>query len=202
MRILSEAQTAALIAGARGTRFEAFYAVASKLGPRYGEFAGLMWEDVDFGRRALTIRRSVSTYRAGERWSPTKTGEEREILMPRSIESVLTRHRALQNEERLAAKGEWKNPKLVFPNRTGGVSRHAAVFENFKAHRARADLPDVRFHDLRHTAITLMLRHGVDVRTVADIAGHKDPAMTLRVYAHVLPSMQERAADTIDSYGF
>ena len=58
----------------------------------------------------------------------------------------------------------------------------------------------MRFHDLRDTAATLMIRGGVDVRTVADILGHADPAMTLRRYAHVLPDMRERAANLIDSY--
>ncbi len=58
----------------------------------------------------------------------------------------------------------------------------------------------MRFHGLRDTAVTLMIRSGVDVRTVADILGHADLAMTLRRYAHVLPDMRVRAANIIDSY--
>src|SRR5215217_7157351 len=77
----------------------------------------------------------------------------------------------------MAARGSWKNPDLVFSNTRGGVNRRATVYENFQRHRERAGLPEMRFHDLRDTAGTLMIRGGVDVRTVADILGHADPAM-------------------------
>jgi integrase len=110
------------------------------------------------------------------------------------------RHRKIQATEKLAAGGAWKNPELVFPNTKGGVNRRATLYENFQRHRQKAGLPEMRFHDLRDTAGTLMIRAGVDVRTVADILGHADPAMTLRRYAHVLPGMRERAASVIDSY--
>jgi integrase len=76
------------------------------------------------------------------------------------------------------------------------------TYENFQCHREEAGLPKIRFHDLRDTAATLMIRGGVDIRTVADILGCADPAMTLRRYAPVLPDMRERAASVIDEYAF
>jgi integrase len=151
-------------------------------------------------RRLLRVWRSVNTDRAGEVWSSTKTGEEREIVLPENIAASLMRHRKMQAEEKLAVGASWRNPELVFPNTKGGVNRRAKLYENFQRHRERAGLPQMRFHDLRDTAATLMIRGGVDVRTVADILGHADPAMTLRRYAHVLPDMRERAANLIDSY--
>lgn len=202
MRILSAEQAAALVNSVHGTRHDALYAVAVWLGPRQGELAALTWADVDPERRLLAVRRSVNTDRAGERWSPTKTGEEREIVLPERVAASLARHRKIQAEEKLAAGAAWKNPDLVFPNTLGGVNRRAILYENFQRHRERAGLPEMRFHDLRDTAATLMIRAGVDVRTVADILGHADPAMTLRRYAHVLPDMRERAAGVIDSYTF
>jgi len=202
MRVLSAEQAAALVDSVRGTRHEALYAVAVWLGPRQGELAALTWADVDPEGKLLRVWRSVNTDRAGERWSSTKTGEEREIVLPEHIAASLVRHRKIQAQEKLAssASGGWKNPDLVFPNTLGGVNRRATVYENFQRHRERAGLPQMRFHDLRDTAGTLMIRAGVDVRTVADILGHADPAMTLRRYAHVLPDMRERAAKLIDSY--
>jgi integrase len=155
---------------------------------------------VDPERKMLRVWRSVNTDRAGERWSSTKTGEEREIVLPDHIAASRARHRKLQAGEKLAAGGSWKNPNLVFPNTLGGVNRRATLYENFQRYRQRAGLPEMRFHDLRDTAGTPMIRVGVDVRTVADILGHADPAMTLRRYAHVLPDMRERAAKLIDSY--
>jgi integrase len=200
MRVLSAEQAAALVDSVRGTRYEALYAVAVWLGPRQGELAALTWADVNPEKRLLRIWRSVNTDRAGEIWSATKSGEEREIILPENIAASLIRHSKIQAEEKLAAGRSWKNPDLVFPNTRGGVNRRATVYENFQRHRERAGLPEMRFHDLRDTAGTLMIRGGVDVRTVADILGHADPAMTLRRYAHVLPDMRERAASVIDSY--
>jgi integrase len=200
VRVLSAGQAAALVESVSGTRHEALYAVAVWLGPRQGELAALTWDDVDADLKLLRVWRSVNTDRAGERRSSTKTGEEREIVLPEHIAASLARHRKIQAEEKLAAGGNWRNPDLVFPNTLGGVNRRATVYENFQRHRERAGLPRMRFHDLRDTAGTLMIRAGVDVRTVADILGHADPAMTLRRYAHVLPDMRERAANLIDSY--
>jgi integrase len=203
MRVLSAEQAAALVDSVRGTRYEALYAVAVWLGPRQGELAALTWDDVDPERKVLRIWRSVNTDRAGERWSSTKTGEEREIVLPEQVAALLVRHHKLRAEEKLGAEakpGAWKNPDLVFSNTLGGVNRRATLYENFQRHRKNAGLPEMRFHDLRDTAATLMIRAGVDVRTVADILGHADPAMTLRRYAHVLPDMRERAAKLIDSY--
>jgi integrase len=202
MRVLDEGQAALLVASVEGTRFEALYAVAVWLGPRAGELCALKWEDVELGKSpAMVVRRSVSTYRAGEVWSATKTGEEREIPLPPKVAARLQRHRAAQARDQLArSPGSWADPALVFPNAQGSVTRHASLWENFHRHRRKAGLPEMRFHDLRHTAITLMLKGGVDVRTVAEIAGHSDPAMTLRRYAHVIPDMRRRAALSIDSY--
>jgi integrase len=174
--------------------------VAVWLGPRQAELAALTWAEVHPERRLLRIWRSVNTDRAGEIWSSTKTGEEREIILPENIAAALVRQRKIQAEEKLGAGASWRNPELVFPNTKGGVNRRATLYENFQRHRERASLPRMRFHDLRDTAGTLMIRGGVDVRTVADILGHADPAMTLRRYTHVLPDMRERAATLIGSY--
>ncbi|MDQ3793293.1 MAG: tyrosine-type recombinase/integrase [Actinomycetota bacterium] len=204
MRVLSAEQTAALIGTLRGTRHEALYTVAAKLGPRQGELAALFWEDLALDRKVptLVVRRSVATDRAGERWSTTKSGEEREIVFTSSIAETLRRHRTLQSKERLAAKRPWRDGRLVFPNTKGAVNRRASVYENFQRHREKLGLHKMRFHDLRDTAATLMIRGGVDLPAVADILGHADPAMTLRRYSHVLPDMRVRAANIIDSYGF
>jgi integrase len=120
MRVLSAEQAASLVESVRGTRHEALYAVAVWLGPRQGELAALKWADVDPERRLIAIRNSVNTDRAGERWSSTKTGEEREIVLPEHIAASLERHgKKIQAEEKLAAGGSWRNPDLVFPNTLG-----------------------------------------------------------------------------------
>ena len=131
--------------------------------------------------------------------NPNRAGTK-PIVLPEHISASLARHRKLQAEEKMAAGGAWKNPDLVFPNTLGSVSRRATLYENFQRHRQRARLPELRFQDLRDTAGTPMIRAGVDVRTVADILGHAEPAMTLRRYGHVSPDMRERAAKLINTY--
>jgi integrase len=69
---------------------------------------------------------------------------------------------------------------------------------SFKSVLKRADLPDIRLHDIRHTAATLLLSHNVNIKVVSEMLGHADIATTLRIYGHVLPTMQQSAADTMD----
>ncbi len=201
MRPISAPQAARLVASARGTREEAFYALAVKLGPRQGELAALFWSDLDAEAGTLAIRRSAFTHGAGTAWGETKTGEARTIKLPTSVRESLERHRAIQAEERLGARS-WEDPRLVFPNRRGGVHRRNSVMVIFRRHLEAAELPRIRFHDLRHTAAVNMLNAGVPVNVVSQILGHKDPAMTLRRYAHVLSDAQQMAADKIDGYGW
>ncbi len=96
MRVLSSEQAAALVESVRGTRYEALYAVAVWLGPRQAELAALTWADVNPEGRLMRIWRSVNTDRAGEIWSSTKTGEEREVILPENIAASLMRHRKMQ----------------------------------------------------------------------------------------------------------
>lgn len=201
MRALSE-EEARLMEAAKGTRREVLYDVALTLGPRQGEIRALRWSDLDLsGQPTLVIERSVSTD-YGIEWGPTKTGEERRVRVPGRLVEALRRHRKAQLEERARAR-EWEDPTLIFPNTRGAIWRHQTMHASFKLDLKAADLPDsVRFHDLRHTAATLMLKKRVPVNVVARVLGHSDPAMTLRRYAHALPDMQEMAAEAMESYAF
>ena len=202
MRALSEEEAARLMEAAKGTRHELLYDVALTLGPRQGELRALRWSDLDLsGARTLTIERSVHTDYGIER-GPTKTGEERRVRVPDRLVEALRRHRKAQLEERAAAR-EWEDPSLLFPNTRGAIWHHQTMHDSFKLDLEAAGLPKtVRFHDLRHTAATLMLKKRGPVNVVARVLGHSDPAMTLRRYAHALPDMQEMAAEAMESYGF
>jgi integrase len=203
MRALSEEEAARLIGAVRGTRREALYSVACKLGPRQGELRGLRWQDLnlDGATPTMTIAWSCSTHH-GVRWGPPKNGESRVVRLPKKAVEVLRRHRSMQLEERVSSRG-WQDPELVFPNTIGAVNSHSIMHRNLKGDLRKAGLPvEVRFHDLRHTAATLALRANTPVPVVAKMLGHADPALTLRRYSHVLPDMDQRAADAIDDYLF
>ena len=97
---------------------------------------------------------------------------------------------------------EWEDHSLVFPNRYGRVNCKSCVYRDFFRHLEAASLPRIRFHDLRHTAATLAIRAGTPIHVVAKMLGHKDPAMTLRRYSHVLDEMEDTAAQRMYGYAF
>jgi integrase len=116
---------------------------------------------------------------------------------------ALGRHHKLQLEERMVAPGgAWEDNGLVFPKPNGRSGVHSRLSSKLHKDLRDAGLPDVHFHVLRHTAATLMIRSGVPIRVVADVLGHRDPAVTLRKYAHVLSDMQDDAAQRMDGYAF
>ncbi len=182
-----------------GTRDEALITLALRTGMRQGEFAALRWEDLDLdgSRPSVRVARSADT-RTRTVVTSTKTGEERVVrLGPRTVE-VLETHRGRQRVERMAA-GAWQDPGWVFPNTRGKVRRRDSVMRAFRGALDRAGLdPAVRFHDLRHTAATHALKAGRPIHEVAKMLGHKDPAMTLRRYSHVLDDMGDATARAME----
>ncbi|HEY5158549.1 MAG TPA: site-specific integrase [Anaerolineales bacterium] len=93
---------------------------------------------------------------------------------------------------------KWWDNGLIFPTTIGTPMAARNMYEDFKKLLRRIDLPAIRFHDLRHTAATLMLQQGVHPKIVQERLGHADISMTLNIYSHVLPSMQEDAAEKLD----
>ncbi|HEU5438769.1 MAG TPA: site-specific integrase [Ktedonobacterales bacterium] len=95
----------------------------------------------------------------------------------------------------------WTDNDLVFPNGYGGIMiPHNITKRSFKRHLVQAGLSrDVRFHDLRHTAATLLLASGVNVKVVSEMLGHSSVSITLNIYAHVLPHMRQSAASAMDN---
>ncbi len=185
------------MAAVEGTTERVFYLVAVGLGLRRGELLGLRWSDFDAERRELSVRRVVIVRGGKERWILPKDGEEHTIRLGSKLVSAFHEHRKLQAERRLAASS-WEHPELILTGKTEGVIRDSTLQDRFKKILVEVGLPTIRFYDLRHTAATLMLKNKVDVRTVAEILGHRDPAMTRRKYSHVLADMQDDSASRMD----
>jgi integrase len=160
------------LTAARGDRYEGIYVVAVHTGMRQGEILGLRWEDVDLEAGALSIRRSWSMTKDGPLFAPPKTAKSRRSLrLTGATVAALKRHRVRQNEERLALGDEWHDNDLVFPNHHGGPLHSWILCAAFKKVLRRADLPDVRFHDLRHTCATLLFARGVHPKLVQELLG-------------------------------
>lgn len=114
--------------------------------------------------------------------------------------AALKKHRAVQAAERLVLGEAWAEPDLVFTTKIGTpLGKSDFIRRSFKAVLRRAGLPDIRFHDLRHTAATLLLAAGENMRTIQEMFGHSRFSTTADIYAHVLPDQQRQTADKMDA---
>ena len=110
----------------------------------------------------------------------------------------LRKHSELQQKERQFAGNRWQEQDMIFPSSIGTPLEPRNLGKHFEQLLAQAGLPRIRFHDLRHTAATLMLLQGVHPKVVQERLGHSSITLTLDTYSHVLPSMQEEAAEMLD----
>jgi integrase len=201
MVTLSEEQVRRLLDVVADDRFEALYVLAVTTGMREGELLGLRWQDVDLERATLQVRMSVQETAGPYILAETKTTySRRSTALTQAAVDALLRHRDAQAEERRLMGEAWDSSlDLVFPNGFGGIMiPHNLAKRAFKRYLAKAGLPDMRFHDLRHTAATVLLSRGVNVKVVSELLGHADVSITLRVYAHVLPHMQQSAVAAME----
>jgi len=193
---------------AKGSRFEAIYVVALTLGMRRGEVLGLRWSDIDQEQRTLRVSQSMQRIATGSdsgkkselRASETKTdGSRRTIALPDSVVRSLKAHRVRQIQDRLAAGLSWQDTGLVFTSRNGRPLEPILLHRDYKNLLERAALPNMRFHDLRHSAASLLLAQGVHPRAIMELLGHSSITVTMNVYGHVLPAMMREAADKMES---
>lgn len=163
---------------------EALFALAITTGMRRGELLALRWSDVDFEAAEIHIQRTVQYvnhdgYKVHE---PKTRGSRRTVMLPRDTVRILREHRMRQLEENASA--------LLFPGTTGSFRAAHGVNMALKRALTKAGLPEIRFHDLRHTAATLLLRSGASLKSVQKTLGHSNIQTTMR-YLHVLSDMAE-----------
>jgi integrase len=202
MQPLSRDQVRIFLDTVRGDRMEALYVLAVTAGLRQGELLALKWEDVDLegANPTLEVRRSLSETRGRRSFVTPKSGRGRHLRLSRRAVSALRAHRKRQLEERVRKAGLWEDIGLVFPSEVGSPMSGRNLYRAFKIRVKRASLPEtLRFHDLRHTCATLLLRQGVHVKYVQELLGHADISLTLNVYSHVLPDMCDAAVSAMDA---
>jgi integrase len=194
-------QARALLQSAHTDRLEALFVLAVTTGMRQGELLGLKWDDVDMETGILQVRRTLSTATGrGFSFNAPKTAKgRRSIKLPASAISSLRRHRETQQQESDNITGLWEDHGLVFTTHVGTpISRQDLITRSFKPLLQRAELPNIRFHDLRHTCATLLLGRGVHAKLVQELLGHATISVTLDTYSHVLPSMTDRTATAME----
>jgi integrase len=193
-------QARALLEAVRGDRLEALFTVAVSLGLRQGEIFGLRWGDIDLQRATLTVRYAMQRIGGEARFVEPKTARSRRTIhLPAVTVSALYTHLGRQAEEKAIAGERWQDWGVVFPSTIGTPMEACNLTHRFHKITAIAQLPKIRFHDLRHTAATLLLAQGVHPRLVMETLGHSSISLTMNTYSHVIPAMRTEVADQMNS---
>ncbi|WP_258359403.1 site-specific integrase [Moorella sulfitireducens (nom. illeg.)] len=191
---LTEEQVARFLDAAKGNRFEALFITVLGTGLRRGEVLGLRWEDIDLQNGLLTVQRTLEAAKGKLKFVPPKTKtSKRTISLPSSVVEALKKHRIQQMQHKLRLGPMYQDQGLVFPSETGTPLNPDNLDRYFKPILKKAGLPDIRFHDLRHTHATLLIKRGEDIKMVSQRLGHSDVAFTIRVYHHVMPNVEREA---------
>lgn len=191
--VLKQTEARRFIEAAREDRFFALYVLAIATGLRQGELLGLRWEDIDLKEGKLSVRRTLTEVKGHLTVGEPKTKRAtRQIHLPPVALAALKSHR-----QAMLAEGHING--FVFCDSAGGPMRKSnLVRRSFKPILTKAELPNIRFHDLRHTAATLLLSAGEHPKVVQEILGHSTIAITMDTYSHVWPTMQQAAAEKMN----
>ncbi len=205
---LTPDQARKLLEAAKGHPQEALFVLALATGMRRGELLGLKWQDINFAEGTLQVRRILSrlpTQMGKDRGDlyiesePKTKSSRRNIVLTSFGLEALKQHRIRQEEMRRLAGDSWEDHDYVFCTPLGKhLDPGYGVLVQLKMLLEKAGLPDRRFHDLRHSAATLLLSMGVHPKVVQEILGHSEISMTMDIYSHVLPTMQKDAMDRLN----
>ena len=186
MQTIPMEQLEAFFKEAKATGVYEMYYIELATGLRRGELLGLKWHDIDWKNGIIKVRRQVARVDGEIVEAPLKTKNSyRAVTISQQAIEVLKQQKTKTNDE------------YVFPSPNGGPISPDSVNNMLKRVLARAGIPKVRFHDLRHTFATIALQNGVDIKTVSGMLGHFSAGFTLDTYAHVTTAAQKEAAETI-----
>jgi integrase len=200
----TESEIQQFLESIKGHRWEGPFRLAVLYGLRRSELLGLRWAAVNVKKAVVRIERGVVDVAGRPEWSDGKNERSRRTIpIDDETASALAGHRRFQTEERLAAGPRWEENDLVVATRTGRVVSPRNFDTTFARLVAKAAVPRLSSHGLRHTAATHMVRHASDIgeiRAAADILGHS-PDMLMKTYAHVLPESVRTVTEKIAKRG-
>lgn len=221
LHVWTPEEVAAFLDASQTHRLHAAFYLALMTGMRRGELLGLQWDDIDWERSRLKVRHNLVEVRskaeegkvhAGKPTvssidlvlqTPKTAGSSRTIVLSPGTLSKLREHRERQQAERVKAAEAWQKPTnggYVFATEIGTATDPRNFYRWFNNIREEAGVPQIRFHDLRHTAASLMIRRGIPPKTVSERLGHADVGFTLRTYTHLYDEQREEAAFDISDF--
>jgi integrase len=191
------------LAASDADTYHPLWLVALTTGLRRGELLGVRWQDLDLNKRTLRVAQTVTVLKGAPHiQTPKSASALRTVTLPPETVAALSAHRVRQLERRLLAGGAWQDHDLVFCTGEGKPINPPNIARNYGKIIDAAGVPKIRLHDLRHTHATLLLTNGLPVKVVSERLGHAKTSITMDTYAHVLPGMQEAAADATSALLF
>lgn len=202
---LNTAQVQTFLASLSGGKWEALFTLAIVTGLRRGEILALKWQDINFDTNTLQVRRLLSRVPTDtpnrqhvyvEAEPKTQKSRRNVVIAPLAI-VALKKHQMQQTEVRRQAGKDWLENDYVFCTSCGNHLGPNYVVDVLKKLLKQAGLPNIRFHDLRHSAASLLLSLGTHPKIVQELLGHTQISMTMDIYSHVLPGMQQEAMNKL-----
>jgi integrase len=203
-----EARALLAAAAAMGPRQAAFYALGLDSGARKGELCGLTWANLDLDAGKMRIVEQLLKPGRDPVFGPTKTGLPRTVSVSATTIAFLRANRQHQRELMMAKRSTYRDLDLVFAKEYPDLQRQGEMLgyplqmnnlgqREFAKLIKAAEVKRIKFHGLRHTCATLLLKARTPVHVVSERLGHSKASMTMEIYAHVVPDMQEEAAEAL-----
>ncbi|HZW04533.1 MAG TPA: site-specific integrase, partial [Anaerolineaceae bacterium] len=200
MQVLDEGEVARLLVAAQGSPYATLFRLAVMTGMRLGELMGLRWADLSWQHGTLHVQRQVQRV-DGQGWQflePKTRASRRIVPLSGPMLMALRAHQEQQQLQRELKGARWTENGLIFTNSMGNPLDPSNMRKEFNRVLEFAGLPRVRFHDLRHTAASLMLNNHVPLIVAARMLGHQRPSVTLDIYGHLYHDKQSQAAEILE----
>ncbi len=186
--VLTPSQIAPFLENVTGLKYRTLFMLAIMAGPRQGEILGLKWSDVDWKNCQLHIQR---TYNKRKWYQPKTASSNRKIDLGPIMITALKKWKLACPPNEL---------DLIFPSKLNQpLAESSMVKRFFKPALKKAGLPDIRFHDLRHTFASLLIEQGENLKYIQTQLGHSDPTVTLKVYAHLMKPVNQESACKLEN---
>ena len=192
-------QTAELIEAVRGTPLLVPTLLAVLCGLRRGEICALRWRNVDLATGQISVVESLEQTKAGLRFKSPKSGKGRTVALSSTVVEELRSHRVRRARELLRLGVGLSDDDLVIAHADGSVVQPIYISQHWARTIRTTQLAHLRFHDLRHAHATHLLANGVHPKVASERLGHSKVGITLDLYSHVIPGMQEDAAAMVDN---
>lgn len=192
-------ETADMLEALRPTRMFIPALLAALCGLRRGEILALRWRHVDLKNAVLSIVESAEQVGTGVRYKETKSGRARTVALSSTVLEELRRHKAAQAEEQLKLGIRPDKDSFVVAQADSSPLKPISLTHEWTRQIGKTTLPQIRFHDLRHSHATQLLAAGVHPKIASERLGHSTVGITLDLYSHVMPGMQANAAEQVDA---